>query len=95
MKTKAKGTRREHDVIKMWEAVGAKCIRSAGSFGPFDIIVHFEGFEILIQVKSNRKPPPEEIEEMKMWPSAQNRLKGYCVWKDGESGPEFYWENQW
>ena len=38
MKAKAKGTRVEQKVIEMFEAVGARCIRSAGSHGPFDVV---------------------------------------------------------
>jgi hypothetical protein len=93
--SKRKGTRVEHKVIELLEAVGFKCVRSTGSFGPFDIVAIQWHLVRLIQVKSNRKPGPDEIEEMRAWRVSPDILKEYCVWKDREKYPVFYSEWEW
>ena len=95
MKAKAKGTRIENKVIELFEAVGGRCIRSAGSHGPFDVVVFLGSAIFLLQVKANRKPTPVERETMKGWHVADNVAKAYVVWKDGEKTPDFWWEHEW
>jgi len=95
VKAKRKGTRVEEKVIAMFEAIGGKCVRSAGSHGPFDVVAFVGPAVFLIQVKANRKPGPEEIEAMRAWPSGPLTAKAYCVWKDYEKSPDFWWEGEW
>lgn len=91
----AKGRTKEYKTIELFEHVGFKCVRAAGSHGPFDIIAMTEKIEFLVQVKSNEKPSAIEIDEMRAWPAADGRVKCYCVWKDYEKYPIFYFENEW
>ena len=95
MKTKRKGTRIEAKVIELFEAVGLRCIRSAGSHGPFDVVGFLGPLTMLVQVKSNKKPSAEEIEEMRSWNVSCDKIKTYCVWKDREKYPVFYFEQDW
>ena len=95
MKAKRKGTRVEEKVIELLEAVGFRCIRSAGSHGPFDVAAFHSGMNMLVQVKANRKPGPDEIEEMRTWRIGPETLKAYCVWQDREKYPIFYFEWEW
>ena len=94
-KTKAKGTRVEQKVIDMFEAIGGKCVRSAGSHGPFDVIVFLKPAVFLIQVKANRKPDAAEIERMRNFPTNSLTAKAYCFWKDYDKSPDFWWEHEW
>jgi len=95
MKTKAKGTRTEAKVIELLEAIGFKCIRAAGSHGPFDLMAILHHVVFLIQVKTNEKPRPAEIEEMRSLKTGEMILKCYCVWKDRKKYPVFYFEWEW
>ena len=54
---KAKGTKMEHDVIKVLHKYGFPIVvRSAGSLGPVDLIaIHKSGFSRIISVKYLRK----------------------------------------
>jgi len=91
--SKAKGTRVEHKVIELLEAVGFRCMRSAGSHGLFDIAAFSGPLTFLLQVKSNRKPSRVEIEEMESWNTTAT--KAYVVWKDREKYPVFYFDWEW
>ena len=95
MKAKRKGTRVEEKVIELLQAVGFNCIRSAGSHGPFDVAAFHAGMNMLVQVKANRKPGPDEIEEMRTWRTCSNTIKAYAVWKDREKYPVFYFDWEW
>ena len=59
-----KGVRNEHKAIKLLEASGYLCTRSAGSRGIFDLIaVNHYGIRF-IQVKTNGWPGTVEREDM-------------------------------
>ena len=90
-----KGNRIEQKVIDLFEAIGGRCIRSAGSHGPFDIVVFLGSAIFLLQIKANRKPSAVEIETMKSWHVAPNVTKAYVVWKDRTPIPDFWWEYEW
>jgi len=93
--SKRKGTRIEYKVQELLEAVGFKCVRSAGSHGPFDIAAFHTSMNMLVQVKSNRRPSPDEIDEMRTWNVPDNTVRAYAVWKDREKYPVFYFEKDW
>ena len=59
-----KGVRNEHKVIKLLEASGYLCTRSAGSLGIFDLIAVNRNEIRFIQVKTNRWPGTVEREDM-------------------------------
>ena len=64
MNAKAKGTRLERKTIKLLQSAGYQCIRSAASFGSFDIVaMNHLGFRC-IQVKANNWPRPLEREDL-------------------------------
>ena len=63
---KEKGRKRELRARKMLSEVGYMVIRAAGSHGLFDLVaISGTGGIRLIQVKSNRKPPPAEMEALR------------------------------
>jgi len=62
---KAKGSRRERQAKKRLEKRGYSVIKSGGSLGALDLI-GFRHYDIRgIQVKSNRKPPKAEMENLR------------------------------
>ena len=62
---KAKGSRLERKTVKLLEALGYRCIRAAGSLGPFDLVaVNSQGCRF-IQVKANTWPGPAERESLR------------------------------
>jgi hypothetical protein len=75
--SKAKGTRNEHKTVKYLEAIGYCCTRAAGSLGLWDIIAISRSQVKLIQVKSNRWPPPHEREALELFecPVVPNRQR--------------------
>lgn len=90
---KAKGTRNELKVIKYLELTGWICIRSAGSLGMFDIIAFHPHIPFVrcIQVKSNRKPPKEELEEIRKIALPFNFTKEVWIIHDYEEMPEIFY----
>jgi len=89
IKTKAKGTRSEKKAIKLLEATGWYCVRSAGSFGLFDIIAIHPRIPYVrcIQVKTNKKASKGEIELIKEFPLPRNFVKELWVFVDYEREP--------
>lgn len=61
MNAKAKGTRNEHRSMRVLEAAGYRCTRSAASLGEWDIIGIGTGDVVLCQVKSGRWPGSLEM----------------------------------
>jgi len=60
--TKRKGNRNELKTKKLLESTGYRGVKSGGSLGEFDLVMLGPGSLRLIQVKSNRRPPPHERE---------------------------------
>ena len=65
MSAKNKGSRNEHKAMKILEAAGYACCRSAASLGVFDVIAIGPQGVRLVQVKTNRTAPPHEREAIK------------------------------
>jgi len=84
--TKRKGSRNELKTKKLLESTGYRGVKSGGSLGEFDLIMMGLGSLRLIQVKSNRRPPPAEREAISEFPvktgDTLQVTKEIWVWKD-------------
>lgn len=85
--SKRKGTRNEHRSLKLLEASGYRCTRSAGSLGEWDIVAIGSTDTILVQCKTNRWPSPAEMETMKLFPTPANCRKLVHRWDDRQRMP--------
>jgi Holliday junction resolvase len=81
MNSKAKGTRAEHRSIKLLEAAGYRCCRSAASLGDWDIIGIGSVDTILLQVKTRDWPGSVEMEQLKLFPCPSNCRKLVHRWR--------------
>ena len=70
--TKAKGTRLEHRTMRVLEAAGYKCCRSAASLGEWD---------------ANRRPGSVEMETLHSFQTPANCSREVWVWKDRARQP--------
>ena len=83
----SKGRRNEYRSIKLLEAMGYSCIRSAASKGIFDVI-GLSGTDIVaLQVKTNAWPGSLEMEQLKLAVVPPNCRKLIHLWKDRVSMP--------
>lgn len=80
---KAKGARRERQVIDLLECFGYSCCKSGGSLGVWDVIAIGPADVLLVQVKSNRLPPPDEMERMRQFIVPKGVKKWVYIIKDG------------
>ena len=89
--TKRKGSRNELRTKKLLESTGYKGVKSGGSLGEFDLVMLGPGSCRLIQVESNRRPPPAEREAIAEFPiKTGDQLtvsKEIWVWKDRMKEP--------
>jgi len=85
--TKAKGTRLEHRTMKVLEAAGYKCCRSAASLGEWDVIAVGPTNVRLVQVKANRRPGSVEMETLHSFVAPSNCSREVWVWKDRARQP--------
>jgi len=88
MQTKRKGNRQEYRTMKLLEAAGYRCTRSAASLGDWDVIGVGSTDIVLVQVKSNRPPSPAERETLKLFPVPVNARKLIHIWRDRARLPE-------
>ncbi len=98
MKLKAKGTRNEHKTIAYLEKDGWACTRSAGSLGVWDIIAINSSCVLLIQVKSNNWPAPEERQKLQDFPAPIVAAKEIWRWDDYARSPRIKFlraDNTW
>ena len=88
MNTKAKGTRRERQTIKLLEENTYHCTRSAGSLGAFDIIAMSAKRDIIlnVQVKSNGWPPKKEMDILTAFELPSNIYILVVRWDDSKGG---------
>src|ERR1700761_8492596 len=87
MNSKAKGNRNEHRSMRLLEAAGYACSRSAASLGAFDIIGIGSVDIVLCQVKSNAWPGTAEMETIKLFPAPPNARKLVHRWRDRQRLP--------
>ena len=82
MNTKAKGSKRELKSMRLLEAAGYSVTKSGASLGLWDLVAVSATDFILVQVKSNRQPPPAEREQLEEFRCPPNCRKLIHVWKD-------------
>ena len=84
--TKRKGNQRELKTKHLLEQSGYKGVKAGGSLGEFDLVMMRSGSLRLIQVKSNRRPPPIEREAIANYELKTGDVvtvsKEIWVWKD-------------
>lgn len=85
--TKAKGSRAERRSMKLLEAAGYCCTKSGASLGVFDVIGISATDFVLVQCKSNRVPPPHEVEQIREFKVPPNARKLIHVYYDGKRQP--------
>lgn len=88
MNAKAKGTRAEHRSMKLLEALGYRCSRSAASLGEWDIIGIGYSDVVLVQVKSNAWPRTLEMETLREFRVPVGVRKLVHRWRDGVTVPD-------
>ena len=84
---KAKGTRNEHKAMRALEDAGYHCTRSAGSFGPFDVVALGPQGVRLIQVKTNENARPAEREQMALFQGPPGSTKEIWIYYDHSRQP--------
>ena len=82
MNAKAKGTRNEHRSMKLLEAAGYRCTRSAASLGEWDIIGVGSRDVVLVQVKTRDWPGSVEMETLREFTAPPMARKLVHRWRD-------------
>lgn len=86
---KAKGSRNERRAKALLEDQGYRCTKAGGSLGVWDLIAISEGRVLLVQVKSNRKPPAAEMETMRAFPCPKDSVtKELWIFHDYQKLPQ-------
>lgn len=88
MNTKRKGSRNEWKSIRLLQARGYACTKSAASLGLFDIIAVGPNDVLLVQVKSNKRPRKAEMARLHAFVHGPFVHKIIHVWKDYAKEPE-------
>lgn len=88
MNAKAKGSRTEYKTIALLEREGYRCTRAAASLGVFDVVGVGLFDVVLVQVKANRWPGTEEMEQIRQFPAPPEVRKLIHRWRDRESVPD-------
>jgi len=87
MNTKAKGSRREWQAMKILEGLGYLVTHAAASLGMFDLIALNSTSMRLIQVKANRNPSKAEMEAMKHLLVPSCASKEIWIFEDRKATP--------
>jgi hypothetical protein len=74
--------------MRLLEAAGYACTRSAASLGPWDIVAIGSADVVLVQVKTGDWPGSAETETMRLFPAPPNCRKLVHRWRDGERIPD-------
>lgn len=88
MNSKRKGNRNEYRTMRMLEALGYACCRSAASLGVWDIIAIGPTDIVLVQVKSNAWPGSVEMEQLTLFKAPPNCRKLVHRWRDRQRTPD-------
>lgn len=88
MNAKAKGTRNEHRSIRLLEAAGYRCCRSAASLGVWDIVGVGSADLVLVQVKTRDWPGALEMEAIAAFPVPANCRRLIHRWRDRQRMPD-------
>jgi len=73
--------------MRVLEAAGYACTRSAASLGVFDVVAISRQGVRLIQVRSNRMPCPAEREAIELFPVPANVSKEIWIFRDRQGAP--------
>jgi len=82
-----RGRRKEQATMRLLEAAGYTCTRSAGSHGPFDVWAVSSTDIVLAQVKLNGRPSAEEEEAMRLVRVPKNARKLVYLFTHGSRKP--------
>lgn len=85
---KAKGSRNELRTMKLLEESGYVCTKAGGSLGAWDLCGIGPVDVVLVQVKSNRWPPKQEMETMRKFVIPPNVRKLVVRWRDYQKLPD-------
>lgn len=88
MNAKAKGTRNEHRSIKLLEAAGYRCCRSAASLGAWDIVGLGSADVVLVQVKTRDWPGAAEMKALEAFRAPYLCRKLVHRWRDRHARPD-------
>jgi Holliday junction resolvase len=88
MNAKSKGSRNERRSIRLLESLGYGCTRAAASLGVWDVIGVSAHDTVLVQVKSNRWPEEEEMEDLRAFRRPTNCRKLVHRWRDRQRMPD-------
>ena len=88
MDRKKKGSRNEYKTMRLLEAAGYQCCRSAASLGSWDIIGVGSTDVVLIQVKSNCWPGSVEMETLRSFVAPPGCRKLVHRWRDHQRQPD-------
>jgi Holliday junction resolvase len=88
MNAKAKGTRNEHRSMRLLEAAGYRCTRSAASLGEWDIVGVSANAFVLVQCKTRDWPSAEEMEGLRAFRCPSNCRRLVHRWRDRQRLPD-------
>jgi Holliday junction resolvase len=88
MSAKSKGTRNEHRSIRILEASGYRCTRSAASLGEWDIVGIGPNDIVLVQCKTRDWPGSVEMAVLREFVCPPFARKLVHRWRDGVSIPD-------
>jgi Holliday junction resolvase len=88
MNNARKGARAEHKSIRLLEAGGYRCIRSAASKGTFDIVAVGPADVLLIQCKVNRWPSPAEMDAIANFATPSGVRRIVHRWRPRQAAPD-------
>lgn len=88
MNAKAKGTKREHKSMALFEALGYRCTRAAASLGAWDFVGIGSTDVVLVQVKSRDWPGAAEMETLRDFCCPPNCRKFIHRWRDRQRLPD-------
>lgn len=91
MNAKAKGSRAELEIVHLLEMQGYSCCKAGGSLGMWDIVAIGPHGVRLIQSKSNRPPPPVEMEAMQTFRCPPFCSRELWIRMDGERDIKKRW----
>lgn len=82
-----RGRRYEYKSIRLLEASGYECTRSAGSKGVADVIAVGKDAVLFVQIKVDCKPTPAEVEQFELFHCPPNCVKAFHLWRKGAREP--------
>ena len=88
MSAASKGARNEHRSMRLLEAAGYRCTRSAASLGEWDVIGIGTTDIVLVQVKTGRWPGSEEMSVLAEFSAPPNARKLVHRWMPRQRIPD-------